>query len=592
MEGLYIAELICLLFGAYLIYKESKRANRKYLRPRIIATVVSVLSFLLLLVPIHYSVKKNNPKDEIHLLTPGASLDSLLKKDGTIITLDADFANEIEFVPDLQYYLAEHPNIHKIKIYGYGLAEEEWKSVKDYDLSFYPSPAPKGVVSCIWERELNSTEPLHVQGTYYNPDSIPVKILLHGLGSDLDSVFIKPRDRTRFSLANQPVQKGQALYELIAIAGTDTISKEPIPFQVRDEKRIRTLLLASSPNFEFKFLKNWLAENQYPVVFRARITTDKYSLDFLNTEQRSLNRIQPAILQDFDLLMVDENELANLSQAEINAIKKEVEEGMGLFIRLGESQVKSDFTKGFTLYKSLFQQNSMLELSLLGNPKFLSPLSVVPISLIKPSLDDQALILDAEANVLVTSKIYGLGKVMASTLESTYPWILEGKAKDYSLFWSSIFSNGARTRELAVTWKVFPEFPLKGQRSRILLSLDAEGGLPEIMINGTGLSPRQNIELPFQWDAYAWHEKEGWNSLVLNQQQFSFFVYNQNNWEAILANEKIQAGKAFVNDNLKLENGVHESRLEEKIVSKGWFFMTFLLAVSFLWYESRVLANK
>jgi hypothetical protein len=41
-------------------------------------------------------------------------------------------------------------------------------------------------------------------------------------------------------------------------------------------------MLSASPDFESKFLKNWLSENGYAVALRSAISKDKFNSEYIN----------------------------------------------------------------------------------------------------------------------------------------------------------------------------------------------------------------------------------------------------------------------------------------------------------------------
>jgi hypothetical protein len=295
MEFKYIAILTGLLLMAFLIYKEVRRANQARLTWRILASILAVVCFVLLIVPIKYETHVQQNADEVILLTQGTNLDSVAKLKGKKYALPSvDLKNTKAIaIPNLSYFLKSNPNIQKLKIYGYGLSAAELEDLKGYQIVFHPSTNPSGIISANWPAKLKTSESLQVQGTYQNSGSETVKLLLKGLGKTVDSISIEAKSNKSFSFKTNPKQTGKAVYELIALQKKDTLAKEPVPVQVGDQAPMKVLILASFPDFEYKFLKNWLYENQYPLAFRSQISKNKYASDFLNMDGFNLNQITP-----------------------------------------------------------------------------------------------------------------------------------------------------------------------------------------------------------------------------------------------------------------------------------------------------------
>src|SRR6478735_1691850 len=130
MEFKYYVIFVCLVFAIFLIVKEVTRLDKSKLIGRLLASVIMIASFMLIIIPTRYTVKKEELAVELNFYTE--------KKN--------PFA-------DLSYHLKLHPEINKINVYGYGLSNEDLKKLKGYQLSFYPSPIPSGFISAIWPKK-------------------------------------------------------------------------------------------------------------------------------------------------------------------------------------------------------------------------------------------------------------------------------------------------------------------------------------------------------------------------------------------------------------------------------------------------------
>jgi len=311
MEFNYGVMLVCLAFTVFIIGKEIQRTDKSRLIIRVLASILLGTSFALLILPIHYLIKKEKPAGELNY--------------------DTERNNHFA---DLNYHLKAHPEIKKINIYGYGLNSEELIKLKDFQLSFHPLAGPSGIISASWPMKIKASEQLNVQGIYNNTTHKAVKLKLLGLGISLDSVMLKANTKLNFSFSIQPKQIGKAIFNIVAMQGKDTVSIEPVPFEVEPKESISVLILASSPDFEYKFLKKWLFENQYAVAFRSQISKNKYNTEFLNRNVVNLNQIHQDLLKSIDLVICDEDELSP-------EIFKAVNNGMGLIVRKA-GKIKTD----------------------------------------------------------------------------------------------------------------------------------------------------------------------------------------------------------------------------------------------------------
>jgi hypothetical protein len=593
MEFKYIAILAGLLLMAFLIYKEVRRANQARLAWRILASILAVVCFVLLIVPIKYETHVQQNADEVILLTQGTNLDSVAKLKGKKYALPSvDLKNTKAItIPNLSYFLKSNPNIQKLKIYGYGLSAAELEDLKGYQIVFHPSTNPSGIISANWPAKLKTSESLQVQGTYQNSGSETVKLLLKGLGKTVDSTSIEAKSNKSFSFKTNPKQTGKAVYELIVLQKKDTLTKEPVPVQVGDQAPMKVLILASFPDFEYKFLKNWLYENQYPLAFRSQISKNKYASDFLNMDSFNLNQTSAASLKKFDILIIDEEELAAISPGERASIHLAVKNGMGLLIRVTNVKASTTLSGRFSRFESPALKGKPLNLMLEEDHFKFNPLPLEQALFLKANQSDQPLIVDGSGKTVVNSSISGYGKVLVSTLSSTYNWLLSGQKTDYTTYWSKLLANAARKRNDILAVNIIPQFPVVNQKTRIITDLAESAKNPTLKIDSVQLSPRQNMELPFQWDAFYWPQKAGWTNLQVNQTIEPIYIYQKTDWLALKNQQILNDTRQFIKNlnTTKAKSNITDTIIENE-VSVWWFFTGFLFACAFLWYESRILA--
>ncbi|OYZ59669.1 MAG: hypothetical protein B7Y19_00800, partial [Sphingobacteriales bacterium 24-40-4] len=336
MENSYIIILTLVLLG-FLLLKEIQRKNKANLILRVAASCLAVIALIFIAIPITYQ-KKAEPKDEntIVLITEGFQKDSLDKfKNIPVFTTNPAVAKgnkSVELIPDLAGFLAMNQQLSKFHILGYGLADQELESIQDKNLVFHLSPLPSGLQSVHWNKTIKSGERLVLSGNYRNSSDKPVKLILNGLGTNLDSVNIPAGKSENFQLQTIPKHLDKAVYALIGITEKDSILNENVPVFVQVQAPLKVLILSSSPDFENKFLKNWLFENQYSIAVRSAISKSKFSTEFLNSTRINLDRITPSVLENFDVLISDPNELSALSRAENQAIQNQLSNGMGLIM--------------------------------------------------------------------------------------------------------------------------------------------------------------------------------------------------------------------------------------------------------------------
>ncbi len=596
MDFQYIVIFGCALLLVICLIFEIKQVDRSRLVWRILATVIAVGCFALLIIPIRYTIDSPQRADQLTLITDGTDIDSVINITGKKYILSSANTGSLKkakatVITDLGYFVISHPEITRLDVYGYGLTKEELKTLYRHEIKFHPSPN-SGVISVNWSTKLKSTEQFQIQGIYQNFNKA-TKLLLRGLGSSIDSVNIRANSSQKFSFKDRPKPTGKAVYELIALQGADTISRDPIPFEVMLQEPMKVLILASSPSFETKFLKQWLYDHQYPVVFRSQISKDKFSMDFLNIERFNLNRVTATSLKKFDVLIIDEEELMALSPEERSIIENAVRYGLGLLINVSSPKSLSKLGSSFSRYELTNSNEKTLSLRINGDAIKLDKLPITQTLFFKAGVNDQSLVTDNNGKIVVSSYLNGSGKVAISSLSATYSWLLSGRKTDYSNFWSMLLTTTARKKTEVQSAIIKPQFPVVNERIQVIVDLTALNKAPLVKINESTLSTRQSMELPFEWDAFFWPQKEGWSNLLVNQSNQSWYVYQKQDWLASKQQSKLQSTLAFSrNRQNERQSSTKIKETTEVEVSRWWFFIGFLTSIGFLWYESRRLQHK
>ena len=228
------------------------------------------------------AAKKTGAKKVALLITEGAEKDS-------VRAFLKNYPGPVNSYSVLQYGYEKPAGIDELHVFGNGLLMSEWEQLPLSEIIFHPTSLPGGFTAINWSRKIKFGDRLIVQGSYNNTLKEPVTLLLLSHGSTLDSLVIPAGKQMDLELSGLPKNEGRNIFELFLLQKKDTIRKEILPVEVQPVEKPALLVLSSSPGFEQKFLVNWLAENQYPVAVRNRISKDKYSTAFMNLESSSLN---------------------------------------------------------------------------------------------------------------------------------------------------------------------------------------------------------------------------------------------------------------------------------------------------------------
>ena len=593
MDKIYSIIFLALLLS-FLIFKEIERKNKSNLIFRLSASILAIVSLLFILYPINYDRKVSLSNSTIAiLLTDGYSQDSLEKYKGASL-FSTDIAitkkdNKVQYIHDITYFLTSKPDYQTLHIFGYGLELDELKSLKNKNLIFHPTALKNGVSSISWPEKIRSGEQLLVQGKYNNTSRPEVKLILQGLGTNLDSVTIRKDTWNNFELKYIPKHLDKAVYSLIALADKDTLSKEEVPVMVKERELIRILILASAPDFENKFLKNWLAQQGYSLSVRTSISTAKYNTEFLNSRKNDLNRINSTLLNDFDILIGDMSELSRLSNLENQAVQNQVNKGMGLIIKADASDPGNGFYKNtFPILENKQVIPKTLKLSWGGYSALKAILQGSNAIEIMAQAGTQSLVKNERGHILTNSKLFGKGKILLSVINDSYTWMLGNQEEDYSSFWTYILEKAARKKEnpesLAVNF-----LPVLNKDIGIEFQTE-NGNISRIQIKGEKIAFKQHPIMSFQETGSFWPSESGWQSFQFKNTDTNwFFVFDEKAWPQVKASEKLKNTQIFIEQSDKNMTTENEAiKVLEDTIHPIWFYILFLLCCTYLWLEVKL----
>ncbi|MGI4751146.1 MAG: hypothetical protein ACRYFB_10955 [Janthinobacterium lividum] len=592
----FSASLLLLIF---LFWKEIKRGSKQRLVLRLLTSFLAVASLVCLAVPPFYSGKRSiNTEHDFFLLTDGFSKDSLHLQQSSspqkplIFTADeAVFKTlkspQVRFIADLDLWRKTVPTNTTVHILGDGLSEDELKNLDRLPVQFNVPKLPTGIQKINWTHRLHAGENFRVQGNFLNQNNGEIKLVLKGLNTSLDSVKIGAKRSMNFSFSSIPKQSGEAVFRLLALSGKDTLENEPLPLTIEPEKMLKVLMLSASPDFESRFLKNWLAENAYAVAARSTISKNKTTTDFGNMSKQPLEKITPALLHNFDVLICDASEFGNLSKAEIAAILAQTSrKGLGLIFR-ADSANTSFIRQNFAVYPSNDLQKQ-LNLKLNDASGLRLNIQTEHPSFIKNQAGSQVLVQDQTNHLVVSNKLYGAGRLILSTLNNTFSWQLSGKTKEYAAYWSLLISKAARkiTQKQTVSTLIYAD-----KNSMVPIRLNTSTKNISAQIDGANVAFQQNQNIPFLQESVYWPRKSGW--IMVNADKnlpTGIYVFENLDWKALKLTQKINLtetyARKFASTQTKNQN---QQQTELIFIPSLLFYLIFLLSCAFLWFETKLL---
>jgi len=595
MNWTYLVIVICLILAVFTVIAEYRRINRRRLGLRIAASLIAIASIGALTLNICFWAETKSGINEAVLLTAGYNRDSLNRfKTGTLFTTDAAISAQnpktrLITIDQLQNL---SPAISLLHVLGFGLTEDELKQLDSIPIAFHPSPYPSGITSISWTEKIKQGQHCVIQGTFNNTAHYQVKLVLEGLNTNVDSLLIGPMVSTNFTLTDLPKSDGQIIDRLLVISGEDTLENEKVPIAVTPVRPLKILVLSGAPDFENKFLKNWLADNGFQVAVRSAISKNKFSTDYINIEQLPLNHLTSQVLDKFDVLISDLSVLKALSSDENGLIKNQVvKNSMGLIVRADTVfQTTPWFQNGFTVYKGLSADQQPLPLNFQGAKNASKILSNEQM-FIGNSENMQVLVTDGKQRGLACASIMGAGKIVFTTIDNTYSWMLAGNKDDYSAFWSLLIGKAAKVVPQTENWKVVNNVPIVN--SSAILEVETASPPRQIIIDDINTSPIQNMELPFQWKSLWWPTKAGWQPIKLTGKVMDWiYVYGPADWAAVKATNQINDTKKHERD-MTLPGVTKQIHQKVKIsLPKIYIYTLLLFCCAFLWLDRKIPAKQ
>jgi hypothetical protein len=415
----------------------------------------------------------------------------------------------------------------------------------------HPGPSPRGIVAVDWERRLMKGERLKVQGKWAGGERpTRVKLLLTGLGGVIDSATTDGD----FTLGTVPAQTGRAVYQLVAISGTDTLEREDIPVQVETGEPLKILILASAPGFENTFLINWLASDGQQVASRMTVSTNSYQSSFVNMVSRPLDVLTPTLLEGFDVVIADSSALPAAGSPGMAVLRRQVEEkGLGLIIRLDSADPAGVGMGWGRLGLRVFAR-------------------------------------DSSKRATVAGRLYGSGKVVFTTLNATYMRMMTGQRQSYAAYWSAILRRVSREAKAGEEWQLQPALPRVGEP--VAVAVQTGAAAPQGLIGKEDSIPvnvylAQEEMLPFRWRGTYWPTAAGWQVVRMLQGDTTWtYVWPRAAWTALYG-KQLKAG-----DGIESGAANKPGLREAAALPAYWAYTLFLVSVLFLWVERKIARNE
>jgi hypothetical protein len=350
------------------------------------------------------------------------------------------------------------------------------------------------------------------------------------------------------------------------------------------------LLLTGTPSFEFKYLKNYLAEAHYPVALRTTVSRGLVQTDFVNQPATSLARLTPALLARYAILVADAATLSSLTAAEAQALQAAVGNGsLGLLV-LADAAPLPRPTPARARFAVLPRAAAQAVPQPLAWPDAPAVGRAAMPAQLRPGIGVRSLVAGPGQAMVAGSSRVGLGFVVVSVVPETFRWGLQGQSAVYASFWNRLLGAAAPPAPAAPTWRLAHRWPRAQQPLTLHLTAAFPEALPTVtpLAGGSAvrLALRQDSRLPEWSTAQFWPEQAGWHRIKgPGATTNNFYVFPANTWLRPELQERQQA----VASRAKLTASTSEAGATvEQPWPAAWFFALFLLAAGYLWLEEKL----
>ncbi|MFD2717171.1 hypothetical protein ACFST9_00490 [Hymenobacter monticola] len=484
----------------------------------------------------------------------------------------------------------QEPRLQGLQVLGQGLSAAELPLLGGVPISWHQPATAARLNTAFWSPQLALGEVLRVEGSAFLPkDAAPAWVCLRAAGAVRDSVRV-PAGGGPFRLRFQPKTTGLAVYELLLRRTGQPLAAEPVPVEITSPELPAVLLLTATPSFEFKYLKNHLAEAHYPVALRTGVSRGLVQTDFVNQPATALDRLTPALLARYAILVADAATMAALTPAEASTLQAAVSGGqLGLLVLAEAASLPRAVPgrAGFAVQPRAVAQTGAQLLSWSDGPadaRAPLPAQLRPVPELRP------LVAGPGQALAAASRRVGLGFVVVSAVSETFQWGLQGRTHVYSSFWHQLLTAAQPPAAPQAAWRTVTRWPRPGQPLTLHLAAAFPEAQPTVRALAGGpavrLALRQDTRLPEWSTAQFWPQAAGWHQVAgPGRTTHRFYVYPTGTWTGPEQEER-QLALA------QRPSVAPTANAAETMVAQPWpawwFFALFLLAAGYLWLEEKL----
>jgi hypothetical protein len=554
---------------------------------RVAATVVALLALLGLGLRPRWPA--TSPAGVAVLRTPGADAPTARRL--------ADSLGHVPVLPNARA-VRRDPSLRVVHIVGWGLDAEEWRALGSAaTVVFHPAPPPAlpGFRRASWPATLALGEELVVEGEVGNAPA-GATIALLDPGGVVDSA---PVGSGGFQLAARPRATGPLLCVLRLSVYDRPVAQETIGVTVTRPPAPRLLIVESSPRFESRALRDWLAARRGVLAIRSTVSRGRYRSEFVNRDPVPLTTLTTDLLSEFDVVAIDGRSLGGLTAGERAALRRAVTTaGLGVLIvpdsAVYDATVRYDsreFFLGFRFSPTAGGEERAVRPQWPGSRRrTVTAVAAEPYTL-SPQFGTEPLIDDGMGGLLAQVTPRGAGRVGVSLVRDADRWIRAGERDAFSGYWSRLLSAVAG-RDREDHWEIESPGPWLVDHP-IALAVVTAAELPVAVVSSPA-GARDTVFLardpfsPSRWRGVFWPREPGWHRIE-SPSGPSFYAQTGDAWHGRRGSALLDASRRYlVTTAGGAGQPARQSRPVSRPIAPAWFFGAFVLCVAVLWSRRRL----
>lgn len=535
-----------------LLYWDVQSRPKRLRWARFTAIIVVVCAlFAIYLAPYQTSPSKQEKVVWLTEFADAGTIDSL-KSAGFVLVESNEEYDEVVLTK----------GIEQLIVVGDGLEQWELDRIRQMD-EFIPSKKlTEGVVDYSMG---NAIERSSLEIEFQLSLNKGIKLVLSGTG--IETVEQEVTDAQKITLEVVPSLAGYLTYQLDGIREGDTLFSEVLPVLVQEKQSTNVLMIANTPSFEFRGLKNYLGEAGFGIAERLKVSTDLYHQAFTNLNERRLTTLTNRLLDDFQLIVIDAVAYQDLTRREQQRIEAKLERGeLGVVLMGGKGALQLVAWKN-TKSETLQFNGAGGEVELTGS---------------KWQLAGSVNNIVHASQSIAQIKSHGLGQIVRPLFTDSYSLKLQAERKLYGDLWQRVLKDVVGKIESSSVISV-ADFPRVDEPTEIQLIANE---LETLKIDSIRLAPSQLWFDRSTWNTNYWPLQRGWQSVSIDDEQVAqFFAFDSTDWTLQKRRKKRAQTAAHITQRNTSESSSQPIRTP---ISKWFFLGLFLVGMTFLWVEQRV----